>query len=114
MTRAMRELYLTYAESRMLHGQTSFSSPSRFISEIPDHLSEAIRSNTSTDGAPSWSTPSPAADGLSLGALVQHAQFGAGTVVSLEGQGMNARVQVNFESAGDKWLVLAYANLEPM
>ena len=114
MTRAMRELYLTYAESRMLHGQTSFSSPSRFISEIPDHLSEAIRSNTSTDGAPSWSAPSAAADGLSLGALVQHAQFGVGTVVSLEGQGMNARVQVNFESAGDKWLVLAYANLEPM
>jgi DNA helicase-2/ATP-dependent DNA helicase PcrA len=114
MTRAMKVLYLTYAESRMLHGQTSFSRPSRFVSEIPDHLTEAVRSNSASEGAPSWSNPSPVADGLSLGTLVQHAQFGVGTVVSLEGQGMNARVQVNFESAGDKWLVLAYANLEPV
>ena len=51
---------------------------------------------------------------LPLGANVRHAKFGAGVVTDFEGGGAHARVQVNFDEAGSKWLVLAYANLEPM
>lgn len=114
MTRAMQQLYLTHAESRMLHGQTSFSAPSRFIREIPENLVEMIRPPSSMSTADQWSQPATALVGFSLGSPVQHARFGVGTVVSLEGQGANARVQVNFEQAGSKWLVLAYANLEAL
>ena len=39
--------------------------------------------------------------------------FGMGIVLDQEGRGKQARVQVNFEDAGSKWLVLAYANLQP-
>ena len=53
------------------------------------------------------------APGLKLGARVRHAKFGAGVVLNIEGQGPHARVQVNFEAAGSKWLMLQYANLEP-
>lgn len=113
MTRAMQQLYLTHAESRMMHGQTSFSAPSRFIREIPEHLTEAIRQTSTPSPAQLWSSPAHAQSEFALGSAVHHARFGYGTVVSLEGQGANARVQVNFEEAGSKWLVLAYANLEP-
>jgi DNA helicase-2/ATP-dependent DNA helicase PcrA len=97
----------------MMHGQTSFSAPSRFIREIPEHLTEAIRQTSTTSPAQLWSSPAHAQSEFALGSAVHHARFGYGTVVSLEGQGANARVQVNFEEAGSKWLVLAYANLEP-
>jgi DNA helicase-2/ATP-dependent DNA helicase PcrA len=43
---------------------------------------------------------------------VKHGKFGEGVVLSIEGQGAHARIQVNFEQAGTKWLMLAYANLE--
>jgi DNA helicase-2/ATP-dependent DNA helicase PcrA len=56
----------------------------------------------------------PVAPGLKLGARVRHAKFGAGVVLNIEGQGPHARVQVNFEGAGSKWLMLQYANLEPV
>ncbi len=114
MTRAMQQLYLTHAESRMLHGQTSFSAPSRFIREIPEDLVEMIRPPSTLSTAAQWSQPASSQAGFSLGAPVLHERFGVGTVVSLEGQGANARVQVNFEQAGSKWLVLAYANLEAL
>jgi len=52
-------------------------------------------------------------DGLQLGQRVRHAKFGEGVVLSLEGYGSQARVQVNFSAAGSKWLVLAYAGLQP-
>ena len=50
--------------------------------------------------------------GLKLGQRVRHAKFGDGVVLSLEGQGATARVQVNFERQGTKWLMTGYANLE--
>ncbi|MGY6554772.1 MAG: DNA helicase II [Wenzhouxiangella sp.] len=114
MTRAMQRLYITHAESRQTYGQTNFSRPSRFIAEIPGELIESIRSGLRVTPASSVSSGSPKSEagGLTLGASVRHAKFGPGTVVSLEGQGPNARIQVNFENAGAKWLVLAYANLE--
>jgi DNA helicase-2/ATP-dependent DNA helicase PcrA len=113
MTRAMQRLYITHAESRQTYGQTSFSRPSRFVAEIPPSLIESIRTGLQVSSA-AGRQPASKQDsgGLSLGASVRHSRFGHGTVVSLEGQGPNARIQVNFEEAGSKWLVLAYANLE--
>ena len=91
--------------------------PSRFISEIPDELIEDIRPRVSVS-QPYMSTPTAnaypdsAPASLKLGQHVRHAKFGEGVVTSYEGQGSNARVQVNFNRAGPKWLVVGYANLE--
>ena len=114
MTRAMRELYLSYAEIRRWHGRESYSSPSRFLGEVPAELLEEVRGGGFSLGAnrsPGKSVAEPR-DGLRLGDQVQHASFGSGTVLNIEGAGEHARVQVNFDDVGSKWLVLAYANLE--
>jgi DNA helicase-2/ATP-dependent DNA helicase PcrA len=52
-------------------------------------------------------------DGFHLGQRVTHPRFGEGVILHSEGQGAAARVQVNFAEVGPKWLVLAYARLEP-
>src|SRR5690625_2427640 len=115
MTRAMRELYMTYAESRHLYGQFSTTWPSRFLDELPEELTEHIRSKArnQTGIYPSASSSTlsiePECD---LGSTVSHERFGKGRVVSVEGSGDSARVQVNFEQAGTKLLVLAYASLQ--
>ena len=114
MTRAMSQLYICHAESRMTHGQTNFSRPSRFLSEIPRELTEDLRPGIRTAPARAASGPRESVGGLNLGSSVRHVRFGMGTILNIEGQGPNARIQVNFESAGPKWLVLAYANLEPL
>ena len=115
MTRAMRQLYLSHAEVRRLHGQEYYTSPSRFIGEIPENLLSPIRAG----GIPGLErtrvireSGSKTRGGLSLGQRVRHASFGEGMILNLEGDGQHARVQVNFEEVGSKWLVLAYANLE--
>jgi DNA helicase-2/ATP-dependent DNA helicase PcrA len=115
MTRAMQQLYLTHAEVRRLYGRENYTAPSRFLREIP---SETLREVRATSGSrqPRWSgsdDQSPAVDdgSLSLGARVEHAKFGEGTVVNIEGKGEHTRVQVNFEQAGVKWLVLSFAKL---
>ena len=115
MTRAMRELYLTHAEQRRLFGSESFSLPSRFISEIPAEFVEEIRPQVQMARQPFRQPASePAGGGFRLGQRVRHRRFGEGVVLGCEGQGHHARVQVNFEQAGTKWLVLAYAGLELM
>ena len=53
-------------------------------------------------------------NGIGVGQRVMHAKFGEGVVINLEGNGAHARVEVNFEYAGTKWLVMAYANLQPV
>ena len=110
MTRAMETLYITYAEVRRLHGRENYSRPSRFLSEIPKEFTQQIRIAASTS-IPQRLPPGETG-GMQLGSRVTHAKFGPGTIINLEGQGEYARVQVNFESAGSKWLVLAYANLQ--
>jgi len=111
MTRAMEVLYLSYAESRRLHGQTMFGRPSRFVGELPPELIEDIRPQINVSQA---RAPRASGGGLpSLGSRVRHAKFGAGTVLTVEGQGENARIQINFDDAGQKWLVAGYATLEP-
>jgi DNA helicase-2/ATP-dependent DNA helicase PcrA len=115
ITRAMRHLYLTYAESRRWYGQESFNAVSRFVREIPDDCIEEVRINASVT-RPLSARLSHAAEGhdtgLVLGQRVLHSVFGEGVVLNIEGQGSNARVQVNFNQEGSKWLVAAYANLE--
>jgi DNA helicase II / ATP-dependent DNA helicase PcrA len=116
-TRAMRDLYLTYAEQRRMHGVDSYGAPSRFITEIPAELVEEVRPRVQVTRpvyvrarAGRFMDEEPG--GLRLGQRVRHQKFGDGVVLSVEGQGSNARVQVNFERQGTKWLMMGYANLE--
>jgi DNA helicase-2/ATP-dependent DNA helicase PcrA len=116
VTRAMQTLYLTHAESRRLHGNENYPLPSRFIREIPSDLMREVRSGPRIT-RPIYSSPmaygSEELTGFRLGQRVLHAKFGEGVVLNAEGQGRSARVQVNFETEGSKWLVVAYANLSP-
>jgi len=116
LTRARHKLTLTYAETRRLHGMEMLGTPSRFLREIPAALIRDVRPRASVS-RPSYSPrleEVSLAGGLRLGQRVSHASFGAGIVMDCEGSGAHARVQVNFENAGAKWLVLAYANLAPL
>jgi len=64
--------------------------------------------------APVHPARGPNTGGLRLGSRVHHASFGEGVILHMEGQGAHTRVQINFAQAGTKWLVLAYASLEPL
>jgi len=115
-TRAMRRLYITYAEQRRLYGVDQYGQPSRFIGELPSDLVEEIRPRLQVSrpvfvprrGA-LQETPT---HGMRMGSRVRHAKFGDGVVLNFEGNGPQARIQVNFEAQGTKWLMLSYANLE--
>src|SRR5690606_6488869 len=126
------KLVLTHAESRRLHGEEHLSRPSRFIREIPSELLQEVRlkgriSRTThyqrqsrghgQSGRGMMQTGFDAdetdnSSGISLGQRVRHPKFGEGVVLNCEGQGKNARVQINFDEVGGKWLVMAYAKLE--
>ncbi|MBL8497952.1 DNA helicase II [Nitrosomonas sp. JL21] len=121
MTRARRRLYLSFAQSRMLHGQLRYHVASRFLDEIPascvkwlqslprmNFSSHDARANQST---PSWDSPKFSSHGWRIGQNVVHAKFGAGVITHCEGSGSDARVQVNFDQVGTKWLLLEYAKL---
>jgi DNA helicase-2/ATP-dependent DNA helicase PcrA len=132
LTRARRRLYLTFAQSRMLHGQTRYGIASRFLREIPEQLMRRVNSRARSMHA-GFGTPGPGAnarrtDAMSgaaqhpaslaepsipwrIGQSVVHPKFGAGVIVGAEGRGAEARVQVNFRDAGLKWLMLEYARL---
>jgi DNA helicase-2/ATP-dependent DNA helicase PcrA len=118
MTRARERLVVTLAEVRRLHGNEHYTSASRFLGEIPTELVHEVRATTPMLRAatilPGALMNSDAPGGMRLGSRVRHAMFGDGVVLGLEGQGAQARVQVNFEAAGMKWLVLAYANLQSL
>ena len=117
ITRAMKKLYLTHAESRRLHGSDVFNPASRFLKEIPSVFIEEIRPRASVTTSyvrkPKKSTMDFKEEvGIGLGQKVVHPTFGIGVVLNYEGSGESARVQINFEKAGSKWLVLAFAKLE--
>ncbi len=119
ITRARQQLYLTHAEARRLYGSETFPRRSRFLDEIPAELIEEVRLGGSVAMAASnyafGATPvQQESDGLRLGQRVQHAKFGEGVVLDVEGQGAQARVHVNFDAQGAKWLMMAYANLQPV
>ena len=129
VTRARKRLYLSWAQTRMLHGQTRYCVASSFFDEIPDELLRRInpvtvaQSSRTTYEAPraagGWHKPAAAEtvpglpNGLRIGMNVTHAKFGMGVIVAAEGRGAEARVQVNFMDAGMKWLLLEYAKLTP-
>ncbi len=116
LTRAQQQLFLTYAERRRLHGTEIYGMPSRFIREIPPELLQEVRPALSVS-RPIYRLERPLekeASLVRLGQRVRHGKFGDGVVLNSEGSGSHARVQVNFENAGTKWLVLAYAKLELM
>lgn len=118
MTRAMQSLYLTYSESRRLYGRESYPRPSRFLREIPAECLQEVRlrATVSRPLGTAKSTTSTAASGFKfkLGQRVNHAKFGEGVVLQMEGSGAQERVQINFRNAGVKWLMLAYAQLEAL
>ncbi|GAB5381375.1 MAG: DNA helicase II [Aliiglaciecola sp.] len=118
MTRAMQKLFITYAESRRLYGQDKYHTPSRFVKEIPSECVEEVRLRT-TISRPVQNRFQPATShmafestGFQLGQRVSHGKFQEGTVLNYEGSGEHARVEVNFDNFGTKWLMLAYAKLE--
>ncbi|PJE79612.1 DNA helicase II [invertebrate metagenome] len=113
ITRAKTHLYLTYAENRRLYGMDTRNQPSRFIREIPDELLEEIRlGGHITRPVKNIHTRATPENGLGLGQRVHHNVFGEGTILNYEGSGKQARVQVNFNTEGEKWLMLEYANLK--
>jgi len=121
LTRAMERLYISYAETRRLYGSETFNAPSRFVREIPGELIQEVRLKSSVTRplgygpvASASLTDSGEGTGLHLGQRVMHAIFGEGVVLHFEGQGASARVQVNFDREGSKWLVMQYAKLEAL
>ena len=120
ITRAMEKLYITHAESRRLHGTDTFNPPSRFLREIPKELIDEIRPRAQTNipyNRKSFNETKMEFEeeiGIALGQKVKHKKFGEGIVLNYEGSGDSARVQVNFDESGTKWLVMAYANLEKL
>ena len=139
VTRARKRLYLSHAQTRMLHVQTRYNLPSRFFDEIPEALLKWLtprmgRQPAAVSGGLTFTSPRrggwaappippPAAamrrtaaqeaGGFRIGQNVAHAKFGQGVIVNAEGSGSDARVQVNFGRAGVKWLALSVAKLTP-
>ncbi len=129
ITRARRRLYLTFAQSRMLHGQVNYGMASSFLRELPDELLHWItprvvaRKQTPPQPSPYQGRELPAPPltrggreglGWRIGQAVLHAKFGEGVILNIEGGGADAHVQVNFRKAGAKWLALEYAKLTPL
>ena len=117
ITRARRKLYLTHAECRRIYGKENYPRPSRFVREIPaEHLEEVrVRGTVKRPvGAATLGGHVRNDAGLRLGQRVLHAKFGEGVILQQEGEGSQARVQVNFADVGMKWLMLAYANLQSL
>ena len=135
LTRARRRLYLSFAQSRMLHGQTRYNIASSFLREIPEPLMKPINRTRVFSGGSSSRAPFSTATATGgrggrpevvreagfadtaspwrVGQSVTHPKFGAGVIINAEGRGSDARVQVNFDRHGTKWLALEFAKLEP-
>jgi DNA helicase-2/ATP-dependent DNA helicase PcrA len=136
MTRARKRLYLSLAQSRMLHGQTRYCMPSRFVDEVPSEHVKRLSPRPAVDdwiGSPgasagasaygfergSGSTRVKTASGIEVsgqtfrvGQGVRHPRFGEGTILALTGLGLDAQAQVHFSEAGTKTLALGVAKLE--
>ena len=145
ITRARKRLYLSFSQTRMLHGQTRYNVKSRFFEELPEATlkwltpkAQAFGSGFARDYQQAWQrgsglgsivgagrvnaappappplVPKEAPGGLRVGQSVFHTKFGEGVVLTLEGNGDDARAQVNFGRHGMKWLLLAMAKLTPV
>ncbi|RYG08015.1 MAG: DNA helicase II, partial [Burkholderiales bacterium] len=143
ITRARMRLYLSYSQTRLLHGQTRYNVKSRFFEELPEAALKWLTPKNQKFGGSSFgygagypstrsgfggasgavetfaSPPVPAqkaapAHGLRVGMQVFHAKFGEGAVLLLEGTGDDARAQIKFGRHGIKWLALSVAKLTPV
>ena len=143
ITRARKRLYLSFSQTRMLHGQTRYNVKSRFVDELPEAAlrwitpkNQGFGSGFSREYKEAWSrgsglhsivgsgrmpafgaAPAPppsATHGLRSGQGVFHGKFGEGVIITLEGSGDDARAQVNFGRHGMKWLALGVAKLTPV
>ncbi len=114
LTRAQEKLFLTYAETRYLHGMEKINLPSRFLHEIPEQLIERVRLSVKITAArPLKAFESESLlGGLKLGQRVKHPHFGPGLIIGAEGSGEHTRVQVKFDQNGVKWLIASFAKLE--
>ncbi len=119
MTRARKKLHLIYTKRRYLYGQETVSNPSLFLKEIPAKYLKETRSIENVVGN-DYSPKLPKHNVMlnnnifKLGQKVNHRIFGNGVIIDTEGSGRNTRVQINFKSAGSKWLVLSYCKLETL
>ncbi len=128
MTRARRRLYLSFAQSRMLHGQTRYNIASRFLDEIPEncmkwlqlssqmglnafYANKGSQPSTFSSRTSSYNPQKFSSGEWKVGQNVVHTKFGSGVIINCEGSGSEARVQVNFSQVGTKWLLLEYAKL---
>jgi len=139
ITRARDRLYLSHSQTRMLHGQTRYNLKSRFFDELPEGGLKFLtpkrppaRSPWAASSTPAWQAPissprtetynagppvtrkSEASHGLRIGLQVFHNKFGEGKVLTLEGEGADARAQISFPRHGTKWLALSVARLTPV
>jgi len=116
ITRARKNLYLSYAQLRRQYGTENFCMPSRFLKEIPQEIVEEIGFNPRNFfDRNTHSNLDNIYEGESvIGKRVKHKKFGEGVVISSEGFESNTRVEVSFDNIGKKWLILAIANLEFM
>lgn len=139
ITRARERLYLSFSQTRLLHGQTRYNLRSRFFEELPEGALKWITPRQSGFGSgwntgraaapgrfgieagnfPTAAAPLPPrkaepAHGLKAGMKVFHNKFGEGTVKLLEGSGDDARAQIDFPRHGVKWLALSVAKLQPV
>jgi DNA helicase-2/ATP-dependent DNA helicase PcrA len=151
ITRARQRLYLSFSQTRLLHGQTRYNVKSRFLDELPEgalkwltpknqgfgsgyakEYQQAWQRGTGlgsvvgagrSAGRPGFASPpppppmvskTPPSHGLRVGQSVFHTKFGEGVVLTLEGNGPDARAQVNFGRHGAKWLALSIAKLTPV
>lgn len=130
ITRAMKNLHISYADRRFINGQSFYSTSSRFLAEIPDkfinftknlqkeyHTREYSKEkyNTSaysTDIKKTSNKTSPNNDKYYIGRSVKHTKFGLGAIINIEGSGQDLRLQIEFRKSGTKWLIDAYAKLE--
>ena len=124
MTRAQEHLFLSHAEIRRVHGSEQIAAPSKFLREIPAECVVETRPRVSVV-RPAFVPRQKIAPrrimmdadsiaGFKLGQRVQHKSFGEGVVTSFDGDGERIRVEVRFREAGTKWLMLSYANLQPL
>jgi DNA helicase II / ATP-dependent DNA helicase PcrA len=126
VTRARQRLYLSYAQSRMLHGKVRYGIASRFLDEMPEELLKRLNSKPVAKSAGyhynemphvmsgQKSSEQKKAMPWKVGQSVAHTKFGNGVVVSYEGSANDMRVQVNFGNQGLKWLALEFAKLTPI
>ena len=105
ITRTMRHLHLVCCEIRNLYGRASYNPLSRFVEEIPPELIRDRGASLNQDAK--IEVPR-----LKKGQRVLHPTFGYGIVRDMEGRGEHARVEVDFETEGNKWLVLRYAEIQ--